>query len=140
MPSGTVGDPMTGPVISEDVWGILCIFAEARGEPLDGQIAVGQVIRNRTKARLFSKGTICSTVTWPSQFSWLNTNDPQRSRVFGVVWEDPAWEIAKNAWFQSEHRNLVDGATHYYADTIDPPWWSKHMTQVVKIGRHVFLK
>jgi hypothetical protein len=129
-----------GRVIPDDTWGILCIFAEARGEPYEGQIAVGNVIRNRCAKKYASDGTVVGTVTKASQFSWMNTDDGQRTRVLRASREDPAWKTASKAWFESEHVRLVDDAVLYYADSIVPPYWSKAngVTLVKRIGRHLF--
>jgi spore germination cell wall hydrolase CwlJ-like protein len=131
--------PETGRAISDDLWGILCVFAEARGEPYDGQIAVANVIRNRTKRRFFSNGTIVSTVCAPHQFSWMNTGDAQRTRCLAASWDDPGFRLAAKAWFESEHRSEVGAATHYHADYVQP-YWARvaGMRYVKRIGRHLF--
>ena len=76
---GEVETKLLGRVISDDTLGALCVFAEARGEPYEGQVAVGNVIRNRTRLKFFSQGTVVSTVFQPYQFSWTNTPDAQRA-------------------------------------------------------------
>jgi spore germination cell wall hydrolase CwlJ-like protein len=143
--AGATQPSKIGRLIPDDVWGILCIFAEARGEVYEGQVAVGNVVRNRTRRRFFSQGTVCSTVTFPKQFSWCNASDPQRQRVFGAVWEDPAIKTAARAWFESEHRKCVpDDVTHYHTLARPagveqwPPFWARLMSARVTIGGHVF--
>ena len=130
-----------GRVVPDDVWGILCIFAEARSEPYEGQVAVGNVIRNRTKRKFFSQGTVVSTVTHAYQFSWLNTGDAQRTRVFSALWEDPALKSAARAWFESEHRDEVGDALYYHGDYVHPYWAKANGIKFVKqIGRHLFYR
>ena len=131
-----------GRVIPDDTWGILCIFAEARGEPYEGQVAVGCVIRNRCKRKFFSDGSVVDTVTKPHQFSWMNTSDGQRTRVFRVDRSDPAWKVAARAWFESEYTRPVDDAVLYHADYIATPYWATaHGIELVKrIGRHLFYR
>jgi len=130
-----------GRVISDDVWGILCIFAEACGEPYEGQVAVGSIIRNRTKLRFYSQGTVVSTVLSPYQFSWTNTADAQRTRVLSAMWEDPAWRVASRAWFESEHSAPVGEALWYHADYVHPEWSKAQGMELVKrIGRHLFYR
>ena len=34
---------------------------------------------------------------------------------------------------------IVDGATHYHADYVDPSW-SKHLERIVQIEDHIFYK
>src|SRR4051812_25123549 len=51
----------------------LTIYGEARGETIEGQIAVGNVIRNRVVALKKTYRDICLA---DKQFSCWNTNDP----------------------------------------------------------------
>ena len=128
-----------GRVIPDDTWGILCVFAEARGEPYEGQVAVGCVIRNRTSRKFFSNGTVVDTVTKPHQFSWMNTGDAQRSRVLSALLSDPAWKVASRAWYESEVAHLVDDAVFYHASYVQPYWAKVQGVEFVKrIGRHLF--
>jgi spore germination cell wall hydrolase CwlJ-like protein len=138
----------TGRVIPDDVWGILCVFAEARGESYEGQIAVANVIRNRTQRHFFSRGTVTSTVCYPKQFSWLNDSDSQRARVLSASWDDPAMRTAAKAWFESADRRLVGDAVLYhtvarpsYAEDW-PPYWAKAagVELVTTIGNHAFYR
>ena len=131
--------PALDQVIPDAIWGALCIFAEARGEPYEGQIAVGNVIRHRTSRRHFSQGTVVSTVTAPWQFSWMNTDDRQRTRVLSVERSDPAWLSAAAAWAESEQREEVGAALWYHADYVTPSWSRANgMRFVRRIGRHLF--
>src|SRR5215475_12186553 len=54
---------------------ILTIIGESRGEPIEGQVAVGSVILNRCNKY---KDTIDKVVLRPNQFSCWNSNDPNR--------------------------------------------------------------
>jgi len=123
------------------VWGALCIFAEARSEPYEGQVAVGNVVRNRAERKFYSDGTVVSTVLRPYQFSWANTDDAQRTRVFRVVREDPAWKVAVQAWDESEHTRPVGDALFYHADFVSPDWARAEGIEFVRrIGRHLFFR
>lgn len=128
-----------GRLIPDDVWGVLCIYAEARGEPYEGQVAVGNVIRTRTAKRVCSNGTVCSTVTFPYQFSWMNHNDGQRTKVLSARWELHGVVSARNAWAESERNHIVADATHYHADYVSPEWARANGMHFIKrIGRHLF--
>jgi len=48
----------------------LCIEREARGEPYEGQVAVGTVILERVDHRDWDGKTIHEVILCPSQFSW----------------------------------------------------------------------
>ncbi|MEH3100269.1 cell wall hydrolase [Sphingomonas adhaesiva] len=76
------------------------IYFEARGEPLAGQLAVAEVILNRTRSRRFG-GDVCSVITQPGQFSFVRggripaapTNDDWRTAVaVAKVALKDAWE------------------------------------------------
>lgn len=127
-------------VIPDDMWGPLCIFAEARGEPFHGQVAVGNVIRNRMRKAYFSDGTVSSTVLWPYQFSWMNTKDHQRTRVLEVDMEDQRLATAIRAWQRSAEEDVVPPETVlYHAHYVDPDWARSPRTrEVARVGAHIF--
>ena len=128
-------------VIGDDLLAALCIYAEARSEPFDGQVAVGNVIRNRTANKHFSDGSVASTILWPYQFSWTNTNDRQRTRVFMVDDAAPAWVEAVAAWNESALRSVVMDAVLYHADYVQPYWARAEQIEfVTRIGRHLFYR
>jgi N-acetylmuramoyl-L-alanine amidase len=139
--AGLTNDLQTGRAIPDDVWGILCVFAEARGEPYEGQVAVASVVRNRTERKHFSNGTVVGTVTEPYQFSWLNTGDSQRTRVLAASWDDPRLKVAAKAWFESQHTRPVGDALFYHADTVSPTWARAQSIEFVRrIGNHLFYR
>ena len=133
---------LDGRVIPDDTLGILCVFAEARSEPYEGQVAVGSVVRNRTRLHFYSKGTVASTVFSPYQFSWANTGDAQRVRVFEACRNDPAWAVASKAWFESEFTYPVgEDALWYHSDLVHPEWAKASGIELVRrIGRHLFYR
>ena len=56
-------------MIGNILWLALCIYFEGRGEPKEGQLAIGHVIMNRVERR---DASIKDIVKAPWQFSWLN--------------------------------------------------------------------
>ena len=125
------------------------IYGEARGEPLEGQIAVAWVVRNRATLadhrRQFGIGTLASACQAPWQFSCWNENDPNRQKLFAVDLNDP---IFRRCYFAALGVVDVDygfaydpthGALFYYADTIDPPSWAVGKPYI-QIGHHRFIK
>jgi N-acetylmuramoyl-L-alanine amidase len=117
----------------------LCMWREARGEGHDGLRCVCHVIANR--ANLHSKSW-AEIVYQRLQFSSMTyPQDPQLTHV--PVSPDPAFEdcceIAESVWNGGDF-DLTQGATHYFADSIDMPEWAKSMTFLVKIGHHSFYK
>lgn len=108
------------------------IYFESRGEPLSGQLAVAEVILNRTHSQRFG-GSVCDVVTQKGQFSFVRggrmpnapTNDDFRTAmaVAKVAMKD-AWESdASNALYFNHRR-----AGH------------ANGTRVASIGNHVFYR
>ena len=132
--------------IPPDVLGALNILAEGRSEPFEGQIAIGAVVRERMRRRYSSDGTVAGTVFEPFQFSWTNSNDPQRVRVLQWDDEDPAYQKAMAAWLASEHLRPAGNAVLYHTEEAPrkvapwPPAWatSPKVKRVAQLGAHVF--
>lgn len=113
--------------------GLLCLalnlYHEARGEPVEGQIAVALTTINR--ARLAGK-SLCDVVATPGQFSWVR-HEPQ---VLDLV----AFKRAKSlATAASRLQDYTRGATFYHAAHITP-YWAASKKFVGKWGNHVFYK
>ena len=127
------------PVLDPDRLAALCIFAEARGESFAGQVAVGNVIRNRMARRYQSDGTVPGTVFRPFQFSWANTDDGQRVRVLSAHDEDMEYVTALRAWHASATERPVGDAVLYHAEYVSPKWAVAEGVRLVRqIGRHLF--
>lgn len=111
------------------------IYHEARGESVQGQIAVASVTLTRAENRNLS---VCGVVYQRKQFSW--TIDRASKRVT----ERPAWEsaveIAAFSLAGMITRDPSQGATHYYAPHAANPSWAGQMQQVATIGGHRFLR
>lgn len=127
-------------LVSDDLAGILTVWQEARGESKDGQIAVGEVIRNRAKQHYSSDGTIAGTVLAPFQFSGWNTRDPNRVLSWHMDDTDPVVQLCIAAWHESTSTNLTLGALLYYATTIGAPTWAHNAKFTVQIGHHRFYR
>lgn len=108
------------------------INGEARGEPYEGQVAVGAVILNRTRDPRFPK-TIAGVIYQPGAFTavsdgQINVSIEQNSTVLKAARD------ALNGWDPTE------GCVYYWNPaTATSKWiWSR---QIVKqIGKHYFGK
>lgn len=115
-------------------------FYEARGEPFEGQVAVGQVAIRRAGGDL---GRVCHEIYAPAQFSWT----AQRPRGSALPSRrDPAWVRAKQAArvaalgaMGAPVPDYSGGATHYHRGGISPQW-SCRMTLVATVGDHEFYR
>jgi hypothetical protein len=116
------------------------IYHEARGEPLDGQVAVAQVVMNRVGDAEFP-GQVCEVVRqggeWPRdrcQFSWWC--DGRGDRPDDLA----AWTGSKDLARRILAGSVDDptgGALWYHADSVSPNW-DMDISRQAKIGRHVF--
>ncbi|CUS43315.1 MAG: cell wall hydrolase [Pseudomonadota bacterium] len=109
------------------------IYFEAKGEPLSGQLAVGEVIINRTKSGRFPK-SICSVVTQPGQFSFV------RAGRVPVIANNAAYRtavaVARVAMADAWDSPAPD-AMYFHARRVSPGW---RMIKVAAIGNHVFYR
>lgn len=108
------------------------INGEARGEPYEGQVAVGAVIINRTRNPSFPK-TIPGVIYQPGAFTAVS--DGQIS-----VPLDPNSTVVKAARDALNGFDPTDGCIYYWNPaTATSPWiWSRQI--VKKIGKHYFAK
>lgn len=108
------------------------INGEARGEPYEGQVAVGAVILNRVKSSKFPN-TIAGVIYQPGAFTAVSDGQidvPIDSKSTVVK----AAQDALNGWDPS------GGAIYYFnPNTATNKWiWSRPLTTV--IGKHRFCK
>lgn len=133
----TVTEEIKMPIIQPEMWAILTIIGEAASEPLEGQIAVANVIRNRMRRQYSSDGTVIGTVLRPKQFSMWD--DKARIYAAQCELESPAFYTAAEAWYRSNSEKPVGDAVLYHTDQVDPRWrHADSVTPVRQIGAHIF--
>ncbi len=108
------------------------INGEARGEPYEGQVAVGAVILNRTKHPEFPK-TIAGVIYQPGAFTAVSDGQINVPIDSGSTVVRAARD-ALNGW------DPTNGCIYYYNPaTATSSWiWSRQI--VLKIGKHNFAK
>jgi len=115
------------------------IYFEARGESLEGQIAVAEVILNRVDSPLYP-GSVCGVVQQRGgggcQFSYICDGRTDRMREQAAA--DLAGRIAR-AMLDGAPRLLTDGATHFHTRAVRPGW-SKRFPKTAAIGAHYFYR
>lgn len=124
------------------------IYAEARGEGLNGMRAVAHVIVNRANAAIPQFGIgIKGVVLKPKQFSCWNGVNPDflhlEDRLEALTPGTPdaiAWKVAKlvaqNVLSKQDH-DLTGGAVYYHAKTVNPTWASS-FKRLARVGSHIF--
>ncbi len=117
------------------------IYYEARGESIEGQIAVAEVIINRVDSKRYPN-SVCGVISQGAerrnscQFSYKCDGTPERmsDKESRRRARDVAILILKG-----ERRSLTDRATHYHA-TYVKPYWSKKLKKTAQHGTHVFYR
>lgn len=104
------------------------IHSEARGEPYEGQVAVGAVVLNRVKDPNFPN-TLEGVIYQPWAFTALHDGQ------FDLEPNSTAYQAAQdalNGW------DPTYGCLYYYNPATATSSWIFSRTTVVTIGRHVF--
>jgi spore germination cell wall hydrolase CwlJ-like protein len=125
-------------LINPDALGILTIWQEARGEPYEGKVAVGEVIRNRMARCYSSDGTVAGTIGKPYQFSGWNTLDPNFLPSLKIDDTDPVVAECIRAWYESRTTTHAKGAVLYCNMNLAHPFWARDDKKVATIGSHSF--
>lgn len=129
-----------------------CLWAEARSEPVQGIIAVANVIRNRSRQPQRFGASVSEVVTAPWQFSCFTPKGGQRnydrllqllqSFVEGKQITDlGARECVGIAQLMLGDylRDATKGGLHYHTAKLMPrPSWALGHTPSAQIGSHVF--
>ncbi len=112
------------------------IYYEARGESLEGQLAVAQVILNRAENDRWPDD-ICAVVYQSGQFSFTFDGKPDVPAVKGAAWkraEAIAIIAVGEGW-----QDVTDKATFFHA-TYVKPGWRRVKEQTRRIGGHIFYR
>ena len=112
------------------------VYFEARGESVEGQLAVARVVMNRAASGLYPTDW-CSVVKQPAQFSFVRRG------------EFPAIDTGSAAWGRAQGvarlamANVVPSIDQnvlwYHATYVDPSWGHR-LNMVEKIGAHLFYR
>ena len=110
------------------------ISAESRGEPLEGQIAVGNVVLNRVASADFPD-TIYGVIfddRWGGQFT------PVRN---GTIYQEPSARSVEAARLCLSGANTAGESLYFLAPALATNHWvMENRTHVVTIGSHWFYK
>ena len=107
------------------------VYHEARGEPLEGQIAVAQVTVNRVESGEF-QSSVCRAVYASKQFSW--TIKPKSIK------DIKAWEasVAVATAVLTKSIHLPDFKALYFHTKQVKPTWNRNKRVLAVIGNHIF--
>ena len=110
------------------------VYFESKGEPLAGQLAVAEVIINRTRSGRFPE-TLCGVVKQRGQFSFVRAGQMPAVPRGSVHWRT-AVAIAQIA-HQQLSSHAATPALYFHARRVAPGW---HLTRVGAVGNHVFYR
>ena len=110
------------------------IYFEARGETLEGQLAVGRVIINRAESGRFP-ASYCGVVYQPSQFSFIQGKKMPKVREHSSGWRE-AVAVAKIA-VEKSWKSPVKGALFFHAARVAPNW---RLTRLARVDNHIFYR
>ncbi len=111
------------------------IYFESKGEPLEGQLAVAEVVINRSQSGKYPK-TLCGVIKQRHQFSFIRAGQFPPIQRATAAWRK-AVAIAHIAL-----RDLADSraakAMFFHAKYVSPKW--RGLTRVAAVGNHIFYR
>ena len=164
---GIPGDPPAAKVHPSDIECMARnIYFEAGNQSKAGMIAVARVVVNRVQDTRFPNNVCDVIYEGPLRESWKTKQDPNiknEDRIFypvrdrcqfswycdgkpddivskenNIAWRQ-AQDIAYLVLVHNKYNGIVDGATHYHADYVDPSW-NKTITLITHIDDHIFYR
>lgn len=112
------------------------VYFEARGEPLTGQLAVAEVIINRSQSGRFPT-TYCGVVRQPGQFSFVRKGAIPQARRQSQAWTN-AVAVARIA-HAGQWQTHADDALYFHARSVRPSW-SHRKQALATIDSHIFYR
>ena len=104
------------------------VYAEGRGEPYTGQVAIAAVIINRLKNPAFPK-TVYEVVYQPWAFS---------STIDGQIYLTPNSTVYKAVYDAINGYDLSYGALFFYNPVLSTSTWIFTRQTIIQIGNHIF--
>jgi spore germination cell wall hydrolase CwlJ-like protein len=112
------------------------VYFEARGESVEGQLAVARVVMNRASSGRYPPDW-CSVVKQPAQFSFVRHGEFPYADT-----NSEAWKKAE-AVAQLAAANVVPSVGSdvlWYHATYVAPSWGHRLNMAEKIGLHIFYR
>ncbi len=126
--------PQTGPLDRQLRCLAGAIYFEARGESLDGQLAVGRVVVDRANSGRFPN-SYCGVVFQRSQFSFVRGQAMPSVQESTAAWQR-AVAIARIA-HEDSWQSPAKGALFFHAAYVSPGW---HKQRLARVDNHIFYR
>ena len=110
------------------------VYFEARSEPIEGQLAVAEVVLNRAASGRYPTD-LCAVITQKAQFSFIRHGRFPHADRSSEAWRK-AVAIASIAR-QKLAGSLPSDVLWYHATYVSPSW-GKRLTRQTQIGLHIF--
>ena len=129
--SGSSSGSSSGSYSSSDEYLLAkCVYAEARGEPYVGQVAVAAVVLNRVRSASFPN-TIAGVIYQPWAFTCVNDGQINLSPDNNAI---KAAKDALNGW------DPTNGCLYYYNPATATSSWIWSRPVMLSIGKHNLAK
>lgn len=112
------------------------VYFESRGEPMEGQLAVAEVVINRAKSDLYPD-SYCDVITQPAQFSFVHHGRIPAADESSEAWQRAVAiaEIAQQNLWQSKAADAL-----YFHATYVNPSWARQKVELAQIDTHIFYR
>ena len=132
-----VGDMPIGSDLTPDLKCLAqAVYFESRGEPIEGQLAVAEVVINRSKSGIYPDN-YCDVITQPAQFSFVHRGHIPTADETSVAWQraEAIAEIAQQNLWQSKAADAL-----YFHATYVRPSWAHQKVELAQIDTHIFYR
>lgn len=111
------------------------VYFEAKGEPLEGQLAVAEVVKNRARSGGRFPSSICQVVFQKGQFHFVRGGGFPPIAKASRAWREAVAiaQIELNDSWDSR----ASKAMFFHATRVSPGW---NKTRVATLGNHVFYR
>ncbi|MEA3008684.1 MAG: hypothetical protein QOJ91_376 [Sphingomonadales bacterium] len=110
------------------------VYFEARSEPIEGQLAVAEVVMNRAASGRYPTD-LCAVILQKAQFSFI-----RRGRFPQADHGSEAWRraVAISSIARQKLAGSLPASVLWYHATYVSPKWGKRLTRQTQIGLHIF--
>ena len=130
---------LSGETVSQLCCLATAIFFEARGEPIQGQELVANVILNRVEHSSYPD-TVCGVVNQRKQFSYTHDGMSDNPLDYNDYPDEIAWELSKEIAKETLDNGVFNPyILMYHTIHVDPYWASSYELSGV-VGEHIFYR
>lgn len=110
------------------------VYYESKGEPLEGQLAVAEVILNRTESGRFPR-SVCGVLKQRGQFSFVRGGQLPQPPESARAWKTAlaVAKVARGDMWDSK----VSNALYFHARHVSPGW---RRARIGSVGNHIFYR